>query len=208
MDPEYCRPFDKSRRGLSLGEGAAILVLEDYESAEDRGATIYAEVLGYATNSDAFHMTSPDPEAMGMSRVMAKALETASVSTDQVDYVNAHGTATKINDQMETRAIKRVFGEQGARDLAISSTKSMVGHCLGSAGAIEAVATVLALYNQVLPPTIHLENPDPECDLDYVPNNSRTQKIRIALNNSFAFGGNNTSVVFGRGQVQKEELKS
>ncbi|MBE9569104.1 MAG: beta-ketoacyl-[acyl-carrier-protein] synthase family protein, partial [Proteobacteria bacterium] len=208
MDPEYCRPFDKSRRGLSLGEGAAILIMENYESAEDRGATIYAEVLGYATNSDAFHMTSPDPEAMGMSRVMKKALETASVSKDQVDYINAHGTATRINDQMETRAIKRVFGEKGARDLAISSTKSMVGHCLGSAGAIEAVATVLALYNQVLPPTIHLENPDPECDLDYVPNNSRTQEIRIALNNSFAFGGNNTSVVFGRGQVQKGELKS
>jgi len=208
MDPEYCRPFDKSRRGLSLGEGAAILIMENYESAEHRGATIYAEVLGYATNSDAFHMTSPDPGANGMSRVMKKALETASVSKDQVDYINAHGTATRINDQMETRAIKRVFGEKGARDLAISSTKSMVGHCLGSAGAIEAVATVLALYNQVLPPTIHLENPDPECDLDYVPNNSRTQEIRIALNNSFAFGGNNTSVVFGRGQVQKGELKS
>ena len=208
MDPEYCRPFDKSRRGLSLGEGAAILIMENYESAEHRGATIYAEVLGYATNSDAFHMTSPDPGANGMSRVMKKALETASVSKDQVDYINAHGTATRINDQMETRAIKRVFGEKGARDLAISSTKSMVGHCLGSAGAIEAVTTVLALYNQVLPPTIHLENPDPECDLDYVPNNSRTQEIRIALNNSFAFGGNNTSVVFGRGQVQKGELKS
>jgi len=199
MDPEYCRPFDKSRRGLSLGEGAAILILENYESAEQRGATIYAEVLGYATNSDAFHMTSPDPEAMGMSRVMTKALETANVSIDQVDYINAHGTATKINDQMETKAIKRVFGEKGARALTISSTKSMVGHCLGAAGAIEAVATVLALCEQVVPPTIHLENPDPDCDLDYVPNNSRTQEMRIALNNSFAFGGNNTSVLFCRG---------
>ena len=207
MDPEYCRPFDKRRRGLSLGEGAAILILEDYESAEDRGAPIYAEVLGYATNSDAFHMTSPDPEGMGMSRVIVKALETANMSTDQVDYINAHGTATKINDQMETKAIKRVFGEKGARDLAISSTKSMVGHCLGSAGAIEAVATVQALCEQVVPPTIHLENPDPDCDLDYVPNTSRTREIRIALNNSFAFGGNNTSVVFGRGQVRKEELR-
>lgn len=199
MDPEYCRPFDKSRRGLSLGEGAAILILENYESAEQRGATIYAEVLGYATNSDAFHMTSPDPEAMGMSRVMTKALETANVNIDQVDYINAHGTATKINDQMETKAIKRVFGEKGARALAISSTKSMVGHCLGAAGAIEAVATVLALCEQVVPPTIHLESPDPDCDLDYVPNNSRTQEMRIALNNSFAFGGNNTSVLFCQG---------
>jgi 3-oxoacyl-[acyl-carrier-protein] synthase II len=208
MDSEYCRPFDKSRRGLSLGEGAAILILEDYRSAEDRGATIYAEVLGYATNSDAFHMTSPDPEAMGMSKVMSKALKTANVSRDRVDYINAHGTATKINDQMETRAIKRVFREKSARDLPISSTKSMVGHCLGAAGAIEAVATVLALHDQVVPPTIHLENPDPECDLDYVPNNSRAQEIHIALNNSFAFGGNNTSLVFGRGQVQMKELKS
>jgi len=208
MDPEYCRPFDKNRRGLSLGEGAAILILEDYESAEHRGATIYAEVLGYATNSDAFHMTSPDPEAMGMSRVMTKALETANVSIDQVDYINAHGTATKINDQVETKAIKRVFGEKGAGALAISSTKSMVGHCLGAAGAIEAVATVLALSEQVVPPTIHLENSDPDCDLDYVPNNSRTQEIRIALNNSFAFGGNNTSVVFCRDKVQKGKTKS
>jgi len=156
-------------------------------------------VLGYATNSDAFHMTSPDPEAMGMSRVMTKALKTANVSIDDVDYINAHGTATKINDQAETKAIKRVFGEKGARALAISSTKSMVGHCLGAAGAIEAVATVLALSEQVIPPTIHLENSDPDCDLDYVPNNSREQKIRIALNNSFAFGGNNTSVLFCRG---------
>jgi 3-oxoacyl-[acyl-carrier-protein] synthase II len=202
VDPEYCRPFDKNRLGLSLGEGAAILILEDYRSAEDRGATIYAEVLGYATNSDAFHMTSPDPEAMGMSGVMLKALETASVGTEQVDYINAHGTATKINDQMETRAIKRVFGERGARDLVISSTKSMVGHCLGAAGAIEAVATALALHEQVVPPTIHLDEPDPDCDLDYVPNNSRTREIGIALSNSFAFGGNNTSLIFGRGQVQ------
>jgi len=195
----------KAVEGFLLGEGAAILILEDFESAEHRGATMYAEVLGYATNSDAFHMTSPDPEAMGMSRVMIKALEKANVSIDQVDYINAHGTATKINDQAETKAIKRVFGEKGARALAISSTKSMVGHCLGAAGAIETVATVLALSEQVIPPTIHLENSDPDCDLDYVPNNSRTQEIRIALNNSFAFGGNNASVVFGRNQAQERE---
>ena len=208
MDPEHCRPFDRNRCGLSLGEGAAILVLEDYGFAEDRGAPIYAEVLGYAINSDAFHMTSPDPEARGMSRVMEKALETAKVRMDHVDYINAHGTATKINDQMETMAIKRVFGEKNARDLAISSTKSIVGHCLGAAGAIEAVATVLALIEQVVPATIHLEEPDPECDLDYVPNDSRAQEIRIALSNSFAFGGNNTSLVFGRGQSQKKALKA
>lgn len=206
VDPEYCRPFDKNRRGLSLGEGAAILILEDYGRAQERGATIYAEVLGYGINSDAFHMTSPDPEAMGMSKVMAKALETIRVGVDQVDYVNAHGTATKINDEMETRAIKKVFGEQGARDLAISSTKSMVGHCLGAAGAIEAVATVLALYNQVVPPTMHLDEYDPDCDLDYVPNQCRPKEIRIALSNSFAFGGNNTSLVFRRDQVQKKGL--
>lgn len=206
MDPEYCRPFDKSRRGLSIGEGAAILILEDYERAQDRGATIYAEVLGYAINSDAFHMTSPDPEAMGMSKVMARALERANVGVDQVDYVNAHGTATKINDQMETSAIKKVFGEKRARDLAISSTKSMVGHCLGAAAAIEAVATVLALHGQAVPPTIHLDEPDPDCDLDYVPNQSIPREICVALSNSFAFGGNNTSLVLGKAHVLKKEL--
>ena len=138
-----------------------------------------------------------------MSKVMAKALGVANVGPDEVDYINAHGTATRVNDQTETKAIKRVFGEKGARNLAVSSTKSMVGHCLGSAGAIEAVATVQALCEQVAPPTIHLENPDPDCDLDYVPNSSRAREIRFALNNSFAFGGNNTSLVFGRGQAGK-----
>ena len=198
MDPEYCRPFDKNRRGLSLGEGAAILILEDYDRAEKRGATIYAEVLGYAINADAFHMTSPDPEATGTSRVMANALKNANVNVDQVDYINAHGTGTKISDQMETRAIKKVFAEKRARDLAISSTKSMVGHCLGAAGAIEAVTTILAINEQAVPPTIHLDEPDPDCDLDYVPNNIRRREIHISLSNSFAFGGNNTSLVFGK----------
>ena len=204
MDPDYCRPFDKNRRGLSLGEGAGIIILENYGLAKERGATIYAEVLGYAINSDAFHMTSPDPEAVGMSKVMAKALERSNVDVDQLDYINAHGTATQINDQMETKAIKRVFGEKRARDLPISSTKSMVGHCLGAAGAIEAIATILALYGQFLPPTIHLEEPDPDCELDYVANHSRSQEITIALSNSFAFGGNNTTVVFGRDQILKK----
>ena len=201
MDPLYCRPFDKNRKGLSLGEGAAIFILEDYDRAQGRGATIYAEMFGYAINADAFHMTTPDPDAMGMSSVMAKALERAGLSTEQVDYINAHGTATKINDDAETRAIKRVFGRKKARGLAISSTKSMVGHCLGSAGAIEAAATVLAVYSQILPPTIHLDDPDPDCNLDYVPNHSRAQEIRFALSNSFAFGGNNTSLVFGRANM-------
>ena len=197
MDPEYCRPFDKTRRGLSLGEGAAILILENYAAAESRGAKIYAEVLGYSINCDAYHMTSPDPEAMGMSRVMTAALDIAGVRPEQIDYINAHGTATPINDPMETLAIKRTFGESLAMDLPVSSTKSMVGHCLGAAGAIEGVATILALYRQTVPPTIHLVAPDPDCDLDYVPNKSRKQEIRAALSNSFAFGGNNTSVVFG-----------
>ncbi len=198
MDPEYCRPFDKNRIGLSLGEGAAILILENYNRAFKREATIYAEVLGYATNADAFHMTSPDPEASGMTRVMMNALKAAAVDADQVDYINAHGTATPINDKTETKAIKKAFGERAAKRLAISSTKSMVGHCLGAAGAIEATATVLALYEQFIPPTIHLETRDPECDLDYVPNQYRKQAVSVALSNSFAFGGNNTSVVLGR----------
>jgi len=198
MDPEYCRPFDKNRQGMSLGEGAAILILENYTNAESRGAKIYAEVLGYAINSDAYHMTSPDPEAMGMSRVMAAALDVAGLSGDQIDYINAHGTATPINDTMETLAIKRVFEKSRTGNLAVSSTKSMVGHCLGAAGAIEAAATILALKRQIVPPTVHLNEPDQDCDLDYVPNTSRKQEVRFALSNSFAFGGNNTSIVFGR----------
>lgn len=197
-DPVFCRPFDKFRQGLSLGEGASILVLEDYDHARNRGATIWAEIMGYALNSDAFHLTSPDPSARGVSKVMTKALENSGVQPHQVNYINAHGTATKINDKMETKAIKTVFGEDKARSLAISSTKSMVGHCLGASGAIEVAATILALRKQVVPPTIHYETADPECDLDYVPNHSRPMDIRIAMCNSFAFGGNNTSIVFGR----------
>jgi 3-oxoacyl-[acyl-carrier-protein] synthase II len=144
-------------------------------------------------------MTSPDPEAKGMSRVMAKALENAHVSVEQVDYINAHGTGTKVNDQTETKAIKQVFGKIRAKGLVISSTKSMVGHCLGAAGAVETAATILAVNEQVVPPTIHLEEPDPKCDLDYVPNQARQKEIHIAMNNSFAFGGNNTAIIFGRG---------
>lgn len=199
MDPKYCRPFDKNRRGLSLGEGAAILILEDYGRAKRRDAPIYAEVLGCALNADAFHMTSPDPEAAGMSKVMAKALDNAGVDPEAVDYINAHGTATRINDQMETRAIKNVFGAAGTGNPTVSSTKSSLGHCLGAAGAIEAVATILALFRQRVPPTIHWEEPDADCDLDFVPNESREQEVCIALSNSFAFGGNNTALVLGQG---------
>jgi 3-oxoacyl-[acyl-carrier-protein] synthase II len=198
MSPEGCRPFDRNRCGLSLGEGAAILVLEAFYHARQRGAPILAEILGYAINSDAYHMTSPDPEAKGMRRVMAQALARANVTAEQIDYINAHGTGTKINDATETVAIKQVLGVDSRSRLTVSSTKSMVGHCLGAAGAIEAVATVLALQRQVAPPTIHLEDPDPACDLDYVPRAARPQKIRCALSNSFAFGGNNTALVLGR----------
>lgn len=197
-DPNACRPFDKHRNGLSLGEGAAIIILEDYDYARNRNANIWAEVMGYAINSDAFHLTSPDPSARGVSRVMTNALENSGIQPAQVDYINAHGTATKVNDKMEIKAIKNVFGLKKARSLAISSTKSMVGHCLGASGAIEAAATILALQKQIVPPTIHYETPDPECDLDVVPNNSRAMEIQVALCNSFAFGGNNTSIVFGR----------
>lgn len=199
MDPLYCRPFDKNRQGLSLGEGAAVLILESYDRARSRGAWIYGEVLGYAINSDAYHMTSPDPEARGMHRVMEKAIAVAGLHPDLIDYINAHGTATRVNDQAETKAVMEVFGEEGSRRIHVSSTKSMVGHCLGAAGAVEAVATVLALEKQRLPPTIHLKEPDEGCDLDYVPNRSRQCEIRFALSNSFAFGGNNTCLVFGRG---------
>ena len=194
MSPDACRPFDCHRKGLSLGEGAAILVLEALDHARARGANVLAEVLGYAINSDAYHMTSPDPEAKGMQRVMTQALKRSGITPTQIDYVNAHGTGTLINDATETTAIKKVLGS----DLAVSSTKSMVGHCLGAAGAIEAVSTILALKRQLAPPTIHLENQDPECDLDYIPGCARPHAIDLALSNSFAFGGNNTALVLGR----------
>jgi 3-oxoacyl-[acyl-carrier-protein] synthase II len=198
MSPEPCRPFDINRKGLSLGEGAAVLILEDFELAGKRGSKPYAEVLGYALNSDAYHMTSPDPKGKGMQRVMTNALKYSGIDADQVDYINAHGTATKLNDQVEADAISRVFGDRSQNEICVSSTKSMVGHCLGASGAIEAIATILAIANQTAPPTIHLETPDPDCDLNHVAGISRQRKIRVALSNSFAFGGNNTSLVFKR----------
>ena len=198
MSPEACRPFDAERRGLSLGEGAAVLVLEAREQALERGARIYAEVLGYAISSDAYHMTAPHPEGRGMRAAMTQAIVCAGRSADQVDYINAHGTATLVNDPLETAAIKAVFREAQVHRLAVSSTKSMVGHCLGAAGGIEAVATVLAVHRQMAPPTAGLAQRDPLCDLDYVPGKGRSMPIRNALSNSFAFGGNNTSIVFGQ----------
>ncbi|RLC08190.1 MAG: beta-ketoacyl-[acyl-carrier-protein] synthase family protein [Deltaproteobacteria bacterium] len=198
MSPEPCRPFDRHRRGLSLGEGAGIIILEEYTHALERGAAMLAEMAGYAVNADAYHMTSPDPEGLGMFRVMSSALARANIETERVDYINAHGTATKINDPMEAQAIQRLFGKENLERITVSSTKSMIGHCLGASGAIEAIATILALNQQAAPPTVHLDEPDPLCKLNHVAHLFRKQKIRVAMSNSFAFGGNNTSLVFKR----------
>jgi 3-oxoacyl-[acyl-carrier-protein] synthase II len=197
VDPEPCKPFDKHRRGLSLGEGAGILILESLALARRRGARILGEVLGYGVSGDAHHMTAPDPEASGAVRCIRAALADAGVRPEQVDYVNAHGTATPANDRMETKALKAVFGRR-AFAIPVSSTKAMTGHTLGAAGAIEGVVSVLAIAHGLVPPTIHLETADPECDLDYVPGTARAVDLSIVLSNSFAFGGNNTAVVFGR----------
>ena len=197
VDPEPCRPFDRDRRGLSIGEAAGILVLEESERARRRGAPIHAELLGYGVTSDAFHMTAPDPSGTAGGRAVRAALRSAGVSADSVDYVNAHGTATPQNDAAETAALKSALGDR-ARRIPVSSIKSMIGHCLCASGAIEAVATVLTLREGTIPPTIHYENPDPACDLDYVPNEAREAPVRVALSNSFAFGGNSTVLVLGR----------
>ncbi len=197
LDPDVCRPFDRHRAGLSLGDGAAILVLEDEERARRRGANALAEVLGYGVSADAHHMTAPDPNGRGAVLAMRRALEEAQVAPAEVEYVNAHGTGTAANDPIETRAIKAVFGGHAAK-LAVSSTKSQTGHCLGAAGAIEILATALALRHGFLPPTVHLEEPDPECDLDYVARASRPRDLHVAISNSYGFGGNNTSVVLRR----------
>jgi len=198
MSPEPCRPFDKHRRGLSLGEGAGVLILESYKQALERGATVLAEISGYAVNSDAYHMTSPDPKALGMSRVMTSALQRSRVDMEEIDYINTHGTATKINDQMEAQAIRRIFGEKNLERISVSSTKSMVGHCLGASGAMEAIATILALNEQTAPPTVNLDHVDPLCRLNHVTRPGCQKNIRVAMSNSFAFGGNNTSLVFKR----------
>ena len=199
-EPERAsRPFDKDRDGFVIGEGSGVLILEEREQAVKRGAKIYAEVIGYAANGDAYHMTSPSPEGEGAARCMRLALKDAGISPTDVDYINAHGTSTEYNDANETTAIKTVFGEQAAK-LAVSSTKSMTGHLLGAAGAVEGVYSVLALHNGVLPPTINYENPDPACDLDYVPNQPRECKSEVVLSNSFGFGGTNACAIFRRAQ--------
>jgi len=203
LDEGPCRPFDANRKGISLGEGAALLVLEESEHALARGAKIYGEFAGYGISCDAHHMTAPDSKGEGAVRAMCSALADAELSPEEVDYINAHGTGTQYNDLVETLAIKTIFGE-GAYRLPVSSTKSMVGHCLGAAGGIEAAATLLAIHYQMIPPTIHYENPDPQCDLDYVPNEPRRMKIQVALSNSFAFGGNNTAVVLKRFALPKD----
>ena len=194
VDPEYCRPFDKHRQGLSLGEGAGMMVLESLDHALERRARIYAEVAGYGISCDAHHMTAPDPDAAGAARSMQAALEDSGLPASAIDYINAHGTGTPANDQMETKAIKMVF-ESRAYAIPVSSTKAMTGHTLGAAGAIEAVATALSIYHRFVPPTIHLTESDPDCDLDYVTGTARGMEIKRALSNSFAFGGNNTTLI-------------
>ena len=189
------RPFDATRDGFVAGEGAGILVLESLDHAVKRDARIYAEIIGYGMTGDAHHMTAPDPEGDGAARSMAAAVRDAGLDVSAVGYINAHGTSTQYNDKFETIAIKRVFGDH-ARRLAVSSTKSMTGHLLGAAGGIEAIATVLALHHGVLPPTINYETPDPDCDLDYIPNQARKQDVEVALSNAFGFGGTNATLAF------------
>jgi 3-oxoacyl-[acyl-carrier-protein] synthase II len=197
-EPERAsRPFDRDRDGFVIAEGAGVLLLESLEQAQARGARIYAEVVGYGANADAYHITSPSPEGAGAARCMQLALEDGGIDPLEVDHINAHGTSTPYNDATETRAIKGAFGEHAAR-LAVSSTKSMTGHLLGAAGGVEAIYTVLALHHQFIPPTINYSEPDPECDLDYVPNVARHTLVRVALSNSFGFGGTNVCLAFRR----------
>ena len=197
-DPQGAsRPFDATRDGFVMGEGSGILILEDLEFAKARGATILAEMVGYGSTGDAYHVTEPAPGGMGLVRAMRRALQKAGLRPDQVDYINAHGTATPYNDRTETEAIKTCFGEHAYR-LAISSTKSMIGHTLGAAGAVEAVISIMTILTGIIPPTINLHHPDPECDLDYVPNKARQATVNVAMSNSMGFGGHNACLIFKR----------
>jgi 3-oxoacyl-(acyl-carrier-protein) synthase len=199
-DPTHAsRPFDKTRDGFVLSEGCGLMVLESLEHARARGAHIYAEVLGGASSSDAYHMAAPDPTGAGAVRAMKWALRNAGVETREVDYINAHGSSTPLNDSMETLAIKTLFGEH-AYNIPISSTKSMIGHCMGGAGTLEAIACVKTIQTGTIHPTINYQTPDPECDLDYVPNVARQATVRVTLSNSFGLGGNNACVVLGQYQ--------
>jgi 3-oxoacyl-[acyl-carrier-protein] synthase II len=195
-DPHHAsRPFDAERDGFVLGEGAGVLVLEQLSHARRRGATIYAELIGYASTCDAYHVTAPHPNGDGAARAMARALQYAHIAPQQIDYINAHATATLVGDVAETRAIRQIFGEY-APSIPISSTKSMIGHLTSAAGAVEAAATILALKHNLIPPTINLDQPDPQCDLDYVPNEARPADLQIAMSNSFGFGGVNGVLIF------------
>jgi 3-oxoacyl-[acyl-carrier-protein] synthase II len=191
------RPFDKERDGFVIGEGAGVLVLEELGTALARGARIYAEIVGYGASADAFHITAPAEDGDGAVRAMQMAIRNAGIDASEIAYINAHGTSTPLNDKLETAAIKRCFGEHAGK-VSISSTKSMTGHLLGAAGGLEGGITALAVYHQVMPPTINLENPDPECDLDYVPNACRGRAIAYALSNSFGFGGTNAALLLKR----------
>jgi 3-oxoacyl-[acyl-carrier-protein] synthase II len=197
--PRASRPFDATRAGFVMGEGACVLVLEDLDAAKERGAKIYAEVLGYGASNDAYHMAAPDPASVGVVEMMRAALARARVDPSDVDYVNAHGTSTPLGDLAETKALKEVFADH-AYEFAVSSTKSMMGHCFGAAGAIEAMMCVLAIHEGVIPPTINYEHPDPECDLDYVPNEARQARVDVALSNAMGLGGHNGCVLIGRAE--------
>ena len=199
-EPERAsRPFERDRDGFVMGEGAAIIILEEFEHARKRGATIYAEMIGYGYNGDAYHLAAPDPDGDGAARCMQMALRDAKLSPEEVDYINAHGTSTELNDLTETLAIKRVFGDY-AYKLPVSSTKSMTGHLLGAAGSTEAAFTCLTIRDKIMPPTINYDNPDPRCDLDFVPNEAREGDVRVAISNAFGFGGTNATLVFKRNE--------
>jgi 3-oxoacyl-[acyl-carrier-protein] synthase II len=197
-DPDTAsRPWDKDRDGFVLGEGAGILVLEEMEHANRRGAKIYAEIAGFGMSADAYHMTAPSNDGEGATRCMANALKNAGINATEIDYINAHGTSTQLGDLAETVAVKSCFGAH-AKKLVVNSTKSMTGHLLGAAGGVEAIFTALAIHHQVAPPTINIFNQDPQCDLDYVPNTARNMKIKVAMSNSFGFGGTNGTLILRR----------